>query len=314
MSAQDFVRETQSSIEFDATGKPLKADGIAGPLTRAAATALFDAQASGSPWPVATPPGPVPVPTQAIYGADTVDLISATSIAQMRQLLGAVPAFVSRYFNGPYEYKHAQEDGPAHAANIRILPIGDQTKHVNGTMLSGTNDGNANAADIINTFGADYLASQGVEYFVPLDCEGDPDLSVAYWTGWSAAILATSKSMSGGRVKLLPMVYASSGDGGTWAALKAAMANGALCFGAWVASYETTAATNLPLNPAWNPNRAKMTMPDGSSPPNVPIFLWQFAGFPSGTFEPHDCNMINPAIDSKAFLARCILPPSSAIA
>jgi hypothetical protein len=74
--------------------------------------------------------------------------------------LGSVPVFWDRYFTsvsttGIVEYRHMRENPVLRAKNIRVLAIARQTKRVNGTGADGTADGQANAEDVITTFGKD---------------------------------------------------------------------------------------------------------------------------------------------------------------
>lgn len=303
---QDRIIAVQQAVEFDATGKPLKADGLFGPVSGAALSAMIEAEKLGTPWPVASPAAPVPAPGVGalVYGADTVDLISVSSIAEMTELIGRTPAFVARYVGSIYEYKHAQENGPAAAAGIKLLMIGDQTKRVCGSRAEGSSDGLANAKDVLASF-----PGLSGEIYLALDCENDPPLSADYWAGWCDGITDACK---GTGVTFLAILYASEGAGETWAALEKAMASGAPCFGVWVADYITTTANNLPIAPAWNPLKARMLMPDGSTPSAPPVLIWQTAGGFKGTkFEPHDANMLNPSTAAAAFLSRCVTPPGA---
>ena len=60
-----------------------------------------------------------------------------------------------------------------------------QTKSVGGTQAQGSADAEANANDIIATFGGDSLALQGSSFFVFLDVEGVLSLSQAYYADWA---------------------------------------------------------------------------------------------------------------------------------
>lgn len=296
------------------------ADGIFGPKTLSAFNALGSTP-DASPWP-ATPPGPIPTPTPGtsmVFG-DSVEPLSATWFSRFKQLTGQDAKIMGRYFRSPghpasYEYQHSVENGPAIAAGCRILCIAEQTPFVGGGAKNGATDGVLNAQDIVLTFGADYLASQGTEFLCVLDVESQPSLSAPYWTGWSAALIAESKQLSGGRFTIVPGIYASEMDGNTWKALKTALAGGATCAGAWIAAYAQTHANPRPFVPAWNPNKARMVMPDGSAPPNVPVVAWQYLGIdtdhPQGDdklFAALDCNLTAPG-QADWLLSRCVLPP-----
>lgn len=274
-------------------------DSIFGPKTRAA----FDALATASAWPPvsASPSAPTVVQSGAIYGADTVDIVTPEVISEITEMLGVKPAFIARYVGSIYEYKGAQENAVLAVAGIPLLLIGDQTKRVGGTRAQGETDGLENAFDVLATF-----PSLSGEKYLALDCENDPPLSANYYAGWCEGVAAASK---GTKVTFLPILYASEGAGESWAALLKAIAAGAPCYGVWSADYITTTASHLPIAPAWNPLKARMLLPDGSSPSAPPVLIWQTAGGFEGTkFEAHDTNMLNPSTDAAAFLARLISP------
>ena len=79
---------------------------------------------------------------------------------------------------------------PLRDRGIRVLPIARQTLHVNGSQVQGSADAGANADDLIMTFGADYLATQGGQFLLFLDVEGAPALSADYYFGWATALIA----------------------------------------------------------------------------------------------------------------------------
>jgi hypothetical protein len=222
-----------------------------------------------------------------------------------RNHFGAVPAFWGRYFTsietkGDVEYHHATEGAALNASGIRVLPVARQTLRVNGTAADGAADGAANAADVLASFGADYLVTLGNTFFVFLDVEGNPSLSADYYTGWAQAIAASSSAATGGRVSLRPCVYAEPKDAPTWEALRQAMANGADCGGAWVARYLNDGCTRFP---DWDD---AFVTPAGGAP--CPILIWQYAGdCCSGSI---DCSQTNPELDPNASLLQYLaLPP-----
>src|SRR5947199_7889676 len=139
--------------------------------------------------------------THKIGGKDLIQLAT--------DQFGETPVLWGRYFTssssaGNVEYRHAQENSILRTKNIRVLPIARQTKRVNGTEAQGTADATANVDDLIATFGTDYLASQGNQFLVFLDVEGDPSLSAAYFTGWAQALVDHSSKTTKDKVTFLP--------------------------------------------------------------------------------------------------------------
>src|SRR5215469_8515143 len=109
-------------------------------------------------------------------GADSSVMVTSQVMGQglidlAKLLYGEPPVFWGRYFTstatgGTVEYRHLKENQPLHDNNIRVLPIARQTKRVDGTQADGSVDAEANADDVIATFGADYLASLGGEFYM----------------------------------------------------------------------------------------------------------------------------------------------------
>src|ERR1700735_2553376 len=154
--------------------------------------------------------------TAQVAGTGLIDLAKA--------LYGETPVFWGRYFTststgGTVEYRHLKENQALRNNNIRVLPIARQTKRVAGTVADGSADAQNNSDDFITTFGTDYLATKD------------------YYTGWAQTLAAHSASASGGKVTILPCVYATQGDNATWSAVSAAMGGGATCKGGWIARY-----------------------------------------------------------------------------
>ena len=91
-------------------------------------------------------------------GADVNALVTQRMIGLAKRQLGAVPQFWGRYFKGPGDQNpvryQAQLEGPVlRTNNIRVLPIAQQTNHVDGDGPLGSQDGLRNAAAIIASFG-----------------------------------------------------------------------------------------------------------------------------------------------------------------
>src|SRR5262249_46970434 len=143
-------------------------------------------------------------------------------------------------------YRHLKENQPLRDSNIRVLPIARQTKNVNGTQSDGSADAENNADDLLATFGADYLASLGGEIYMFLDVEGKPSLSKAYYAGWSQTLTNHSADQTDGQVRILPCLYATRSDTPTWSAVAAAVADGGVCQGAWVARWPSHGCQPLP--------------------------------------------------------------------
>ena len=181
-------------------------------------------------------------------GADVDALVTQRMIVVAKRQLGAVPQFWGRYFKGPGDQNsvryQAQLEGPVlRANNIRVLPIAQQTNHVDGDGSLGSQDGLRNAAAIIASFGRTYLSAMpGI--FVFLDVEGPPrqSLNAEYYRGWSDALIAGGKgdmvfrdNGDGDPITFWPGVYGTHGDDETWNSLLATIADGAVCRGTWIA-------------------------------------------------------------------------------
>lgn len=244
-----------------------------------------------------------------IGGADTVVNVESTMIQEAAKLMGASPRFWGRYFQGntrEAEYLHKLENKPLHDALIRVLPISRQTNKVGGTHLDGVELGTSHAKDVLDTFGEDYLASQGDGFYFFLDVEGvdeQPSLSKEFYKGWSEAVVQASS-----KVKLLPSVYLNGSDQTTLRSLSTAMKEGAHCHGLWVARYD-----HQPQISPWNREKVKF-----ESPVPCKVLLRQYIG----DVDPktgqvnlkhgiYDFSQINPFLDNpELVLQRLILPPS----
>jgi hypothetical protein len=235
--------------------------------------------------------------TSRIMGTGLIDLAKA--------LYGDTPVFWGRYFTssstgGTVEYRHLKENQPLRDNNVRVLPIARQTRNVGGTVAHGSADAVNNSDDLFATFGADYLSSLSREFYMFLDVEGSPSLSKDYYAGWAQALAIHSASASGGKVTILPCVYATQGDNATWSAVSAAMTAGVRCKGAWIARYPRSGCQPLP---DWSD---ALVTPSVGIP--CPILIWQYADdcHGGGGF---DCSETNPSIDLQDLLNHLILPP-----
>ena len=241
--------------------------------------------------------------SQGIPGADSTDQVTPALVDEATRLIGAAPQFWGRYFcspsnPSPYEYTHRNENGPLSESNIQLLPIAEQTWRVAGSQQDGVFDARGNVDDLMETFGADYLAGVGQEFLMFLDVEGsppsNPSLSAAYYTGWAQTLSTYSQQKASGRFTILPAVYASRDDTQTWQTLQQ---NVAPCHAIWIAAY----GSNASELPAWD---ASQTTPQGAQL-TCPILAWQYAGN-LGSDQSLDCNLSNP---SEAGLMERLIPP-----
>src|SRR5258708_18138132 len=119
--------------------------------------------------------------TRLIDGKPMVDVAAA--------LFGRMPVLWGRYFtrvatSGLVEYRARRENHALRDRNIRVLPIARQTKHVDGTQAAGSADAQLNVEDLIKTFSASYLQSQGGRFLMFLDVEGTPWNEKSTFLGW----------------------------------------------------------------------------------------------------------------------------------
>ena len=245
-------------------------------------------------------------------GADEDALVTQRMIVVAKRQLGTVPQFWGRYFKGPGDQNsvryQAQLEGPVlRANNIRVLPIAQQTNHVDGDGSLGSQDGLRNAAAIIASFGRTYLSAMpGI--FVFLDVEGPPrqSLNAEYYRGWSDALIAGGKgdmvfrdNGDGDPITFWPGVYGTHGDDETWNSLLATIADGAVCRGTWIAR---PGKIGCHLLGPWNEQFIRPT----SLPASVPVLVWQ------GVQECKsiDYNRANPDT-STDLMSGLVLPPLS---
>jgi hypothetical protein len=244
-------------------------------------------------------------------GADSSTPVTASLVESATALFGQTPAVWGRYFTrattaGTVEYRHGEEDPVLAEFGIRLLPVARQTRDVGDTAAQGQADAEGNVGDLFASFGVDVLASSGGELLLFLDVEGtpstgSPSLALDYWTGWAQALGAQSRAASGGRVEVLPCVYARQGDDATWEAVAQAGARGIACHGAWVARYYSGSCALADWDEA-------VVAPRVALPCDV--LLWQYAeNCCDGAI---DCSQTNPTIDIDALLLRrLILPPGA---
>jgi hypothetical protein len=186
-----------------------------------------------------------------------------------------------------------------------VLPIARQTKHVDGTQAEGSVDAQLNVEDLIKTFGASYLQSQGGRFLMFLDVEGTPSLSTDYYLGWARTLADHSQSISHGTVTIVPGVYATQADDATWRAVAEASERGVQTQGAWVARWRIRGC-GRPVD--WDP---AIVTPNVKIP--CEVLLWQYADECHGG-DGFDCNETNPNIDLQHILSQCVLPPDTPVA
>jgi hypothetical protein len=237
----------------------------------------------------------LPPVTHQINGKNLVD--------QAISFFGKTPVFWGRYFKqktttSTDEY-HTAENHLLGSNDIRLLPIGRQTTHVDAGKKTGTQDGRDNAEAVLSVFGVDYLASKATKFLMFLDVEGgNHRLSSDYYTGWAGAVTDRSLELSNEKVEILPAVYATQGDTPTW---KAIVKSGMPCAGAWVARWPKSGCVALP---DWS----KFKPPTVAIPCDV--LIWQYSDDCLGG-SGFDCNEVNPNIDlNKDLLAKLIPVPA----
>src|SRR5260370_20272170 len=133
-------------------------------------------------------------------GADVTALAKQSMVGKAKKQLGSLPRFWGRYFKGPGDQNpiryQALLEGPVLGSNkIRVLPIAQQTNHVNGDAALGSKDALRNAAAIVASFGRTYLSTMD-RVFVFLDVEGPPNqsLSAEYYRAWTDALIAARQN------------------------------------------------------------------------------------------------------------------------
>lgn len=244
-----------------------------------------------------------------LVGADTLSPVTEAAVRAVRKRLGTTPLFWGRYFKRPgfhQDYQPDLENRVFNAHHMRLLPIARQTARVSGTAGEGAADAILNADALIGAHGIEHLAAIGGEILMFLDVEATsaahPNLSVDYWIGWSASLVARSRAVSGGRFTILPALYCRQDQPPTWQALTRAAELGFPCAGAWVFRMRAGACTKAV--PKWD-----ATFNTPAVPISCPIMLWQFA-IDCPVAGGVDFNLVHPdpAIAS-ALLNRLPLPP-----
>jgi len=252
---------------------------------------------------------------KGMAGADssvvvTHTISSKTLVELATEHFEQVPVLWGRYFKsihntGGAEYRHRQENQILRDNGIRVLPTAQQTTHVNQGRQLGIDDAKLNVEDLIVSFGADYLATQGSEFLMFLDVEPSHPLSLDYYTGWAQTVISESLTLSGNRFKVLPAVYGNHSDNTTWHAIARASQRGVECHGVWVARYGTRPGCTKLIE--WD--NAEV-MPAVTLP--CQVLLWQYSEECHGG-EGFDCNETNPNIDLQGDLLQKLILPSDVV-
>jgi hypothetical protein len=260
-------------------------------------------------------PAALITPIEATLGLKSI-LKSDQSMIEtvsLPQYLGVKPLFWCREFGSSGQrnikghvesYYSSSESDFLRSNNIRVLPIARQSSHVNGSADEARFDAARNVAAIFEVFPPAYLSGADPDILVFLAIEQDAPVTTTYYAAWSAAIIETGMERSNGRVRLHPAVYSSYAANETWAALRCAIGDGAVCDGALIArcSYPS---------PAPRPWCDQYVTPAGGL--TCPILGWQYwcapiHAPPSAAF---DAILANPA-HADMLLSRLVLPPSAA--
>jgi hypothetical protein len=233
-------------------------------------------------------------------GADSSNLVTRLIDGEpmldvAAKMFGEMPVLWGRYLTsvattGLVEYRAQRENQALRDRNIRVLPIARQTKHVDKTQAIGSADAQLNAEDLIKTFGADYLKSQGGKFIMFLDVEGTPSLSVDYYMGWARTLVDYSQSFTKGAVTIVPGVYATQSDETTWRAVAEAGDRGVKSQGAWVARWRKRGCSKLL---EWE---SEIVQPKVKLP--CEVLLWQYADECHGG-DGFDCNEPIPTSTSR---------------
>jgi hypothetical protein len=228
------------------------------------------------------------------FGVDSLALVDAGRRDKVIKFFGAAPNFWGRYFTAPgdSDYDPKKENAILNKNGICVLPLGRQTPNVNKAEKIGTADGKSNVAALLKAFPASFLKQQGNGFYMFLDVEGDPHLSVDYWKGWHKGV------KEGGAGLILPCIYATQGDTETWTALAEAAKAGAPPHAAWVAAWGQGHQPK-PLPAKWDKDRVT---PDVKLP--CPVVVWQYQDGPD-----FDGDLINMSLKDDQLEPLGILPP-----
>lgn len=247
-----------------------------------------------------------------LLGADTLVPVTDAIVKKVRKRFGAPPLFWGRYFKRPgfhEDYQPQLENRVFNDHAMRLLPIARQTNRVAGTATEGAEDAIRNVEAFATSLTLEHLGKVGGELLMFLDVEGTsakhPNLSLDYWIGWSSALVAYSRRVSGGDFVIIPAVYCRQNQNPTWEVIARGAEIGFPCAGAWVFRMRS-GACDKPVPTSWDEpfNTPAVTLP-------CPVMLWQFAIdclFEGGV----DFDMVHPdpAI-AAALLNRLVFPPAT---
>ncbi len=177
-----------------------------------------------------------------VLGADISCAGNSHLIDVAGQVLTKPPAFFGRYFKkpgntDPVQYQSASENAIFGKTGIRILCIGRQTNHVNGSGALGVSDAADNINAIMAAFGPQYLKNLGMAPIVFLDTEPQNPMSAEYYSSWASTLTNPPAGIDTAGLSFTPAIYLNKSDDTTWKALQRAIGGGAPCAGAWVARY-----------------------------------------------------------------------------
>lgn len=192
---------------------------------------------------------------------DSYAALTEDAVTHLLALSGGVPPLCW----GRYIYADLTADIEVAAKyGIPLLLISPRSARVPGGHGDGAADGAADRARMEHWSGVAEAKGARVLLHVFLDVEMKPNLSAAYWSGWSAAFDGS---------ELVPCVYMPNRNywPASWAALEASVAAGARCGGTWVALYYQSADGSAVLrDESWT------TRPKASD--IVPYLAWQAIG------------------------------------
>jgi hypothetical protein len=250
-----------------------------------------------------------------IFGIDTSQNASEPlRVLAAQPLNGGNPKFWGRYFNGTddrtFQYK-GSESAFLHRLGIPVLCWARQMWAVSDAYVPTAADhAKKNMQGVVAAFGAQYLLDHNIVPKLYLDLEpedGQPEhvMAQAYYTNWSAAIVA-GLTVGGHTIKFRPAVYLNLGDSRqSFLNLNAACAAGSVCDGVWPARYvrENPVDENSPPPQSnhmeWSDDApAHDPFPPGQPDQHIPKIGWQYFGDypkPNGDV---DFNMVNPAYET----------------
>jgi len=257
--------------------------------------------------------------TDQLLGIDSLAISSSSALlnAASSSYLGKKPQFWGRYFYAPGQmnssgkkdtHYSSAENAFLHENGIRLIPIARQTVRVTRGATEGEEDAKLNCDAIFDAISATYLAATDPEVIIYLDVEQKTPVTADYYEAWAKTIYAYSQQKSANRVRFRPAVYTGPKSDQTWSSLRAALLNGAACYGAWIARYYY----GSPVPREWTiDDETNLLTPNGGTG-GVPILAWQY--WASADDAPpalnFDTSIGKPAY-ADVLAAGAIMPPSS---